>query len=147
VHTEPGAKEETASGFVEIPDDIGNGMTSILLKNLEVGAFGVYTSTATPRRDDDAERVRQVLGRKRLCQRDTLSRHPESRQRQRRRGVGNRKAAGRLLMWITRGESPTLVRFEGPIFIGGPIWRCRTRSAAVETLVVRSGPLARNPRS
>jgi hypothetical protein len=33
------------------------------------------------------------------------------------------KQPGDLLMWITRGESPTLVRFEGPIFIGGPIWR------------------------
>jgi hypothetical protein len=33
VHTEPGAKEETASGFVDVPEDVSNGMTSILLKN------------------------------------------------------------------------------------------------------------------
>jgi hypothetical protein len=30
------------------------------------------------------------------------------------------KQPGDLLMWITRGESPTLVRFEGPIFIVVP---------------------------
>jgi hypothetical protein len=129
VHTEPGAKEETASGFVEVPEDVSNGMTSILLKNLELGASAtahllaftpqpqLLDVTMTPEGSDkywigwtsaSATRYRvtpKVAGVKGVVA--TV--------------VG--KQPGDLLMWITRGESPTLVRFEGPIFIGGPIWR------------------------
>jgi hypothetical protein len=128
VHTERGAKEETASGFIEVPEDVTNGMISILLKNLDLGVSAtthllaftpqpqLLDVTMTPDGSDkywigwtsaNATRYRvslKVAGVKGVVA-TVIGKQP-----------------GNLLMWITRGESPTMVRFEGPMFIGGPIW-------------------------
>jgi hypothetical protein len=124
-----GAAEEQASGEFEMPTDLYNGMALTLLKNLPPGK-GVTAQLAafTPKprllrmelRREGEDRV--VFG-------------------------GNAKQATRLLVnlnvggltgvvaslmgktppdlryWLVPGEVPAFVRFEGAMFLNGPVWR------------------------
>jgi hypothetical protein len=124
-----GAAEEQASGEFEMPTDLYNGMALTLLKNLPPGK-GVTAQLAafTPKprllrmefRREGEDRV--VFG-------------------------GNAKQATRLLVnlnvggltgvvaslmgktppdlryWLVAGEIPAFVRFEGAMFLNGPVWR------------------------
>ncbi len=37
-----------------------------------------------------------------------------------------------LRMWIARGVAPTLVRFEGPLYSDGPVWRVELAAPRVD---------------
>jgi hypothetical protein len=129
VRSAPDKEPETDSGTVEIPDDVSNGMTSTLLKNLPHGAAATTHMLAftpqphvlevhfTPRgsahyrvgrRDRSAARYQvdpEVTG---------LSGAIAS-------VLGKQPAP--LQFWIASGKAPVMVRFEGPLYNQGPPWR------------------------
>ena len=125
----PDAEEERAEGRTELPDDLMNGLTSVVCKNvmpdgaatvhfvafqpkplvmeMQVGAEGVDPFSVGPL-DRSASRFRiqpHVTGVKGAFA--TV--------------VGKQPPA--LFMWIARGRAPLLVRFEGPLYSDGPTWR------------------------
>jgi len=125
----PDEEEETATGTVELPDDVMNGLTSVVCKNvmpdgaatvhfvafqpkplvleMQIGADGVdQFGLGTQRRSATRFRIRPhvpgVLG---ALATVTGKQPPE------------------LRMSIARGRAPLLVRFEGPLYSDGPTWR------------------------
>lgn len=125
----PDAEEERAEGRTELPDDVMNGLTSIVCKNvmpdgaatvhfvafqpkplvmeMQIGAEGVDSFRLGPL-DRSASRFRlqaRVTGVKGALA--TV--------------VGKQPPA--LFNWMARGRAPLLVRFEGPLYSDGPTWR------------------------
>jgi hypothetical protein len=125
----PDADEERAEGRVELPDDVMNGLTSIVCKNvmpdgaatvhfvafqpkplvmeMRIGAEGVDPFWIGPL-DRSASRFRiqpRVTGVKGAFA-TVIGKQPPD-----------------LLMWIARGRAPLLVRFEGSLYSDGPTWR------------------------
>lgn len=121
--------EKTLSGQLDLPPDVYNGMTATLLKNLRHGAsetIHLVAFTPSPRlvklhltpAGDEAVRVGDaVLQATRYQVRTDLE------------GIVGFFASllGKELpvlhYWIAGGEVPAFVRFEGPFFMDGPIWR------------------------
>jgi hypothetical protein len=124
-----GAPEEAASGELEMPADLYNGMALTLLKNLPPGETVTGELAAfTPK--------------PRLLRME-LSREGEDRVA----FAGDPKQATRYLVdleiggltgvaaalvgkrppdlryWLAAGEVPAFVRFEGAMFLNGPVWR------------------------
>jgi hypothetical protein len=125
----PDAEEEHAEGRTDVPEDVSNGMTSVLLKNLPPGTeatphvlvFRPKPRTLelhlTPEGTDHYRVGRAVAGATRFLVK------PE---------VGGALGvlatiAGKqpppLHMWIAEGRAPVLVRFKGPLYADGPTWR------------------------
>lgn len=125
----PEDPEESESGHVDVPDDVSNGMTSTLLKNLPAGASAtthLLAFTPKPRtlelRLTPEGSDRYLVG----TASDTATRfliQPKV------VGVTGAfatvvgKQPPELHMWIAQGKAPTLVRFEGPLYNEGPPWR------------------------
>jgi hypothetical protein len=123
-----GEDEKTASGTTEIPDDVSNGMTSVLAKNLPSGAAAAtHLMTFTPEplvldlaisRDGAAKySVGGVASEaRRFLIKPTVP------------GVKGVLAAvagkqpPEVHMWIAPEPAPVLVRFEGALFVNGPPW-------------------------
>lgn len=124
-----GGAEETASGEFDMPADLANGMTLLLLKNLPPGERTTAQMVAfTPK--------------PRLLRMD-LQQEGEDRVV----FAGNAKQAARFLVgldiggltgllatmigktppdlryWLALGDLPAFVRFEGAMFLNGPVWR------------------------
>jgi hypothetical protein len=124
-----GAPEETESGEFDMPADLANGMTLVLLKNLAPGERATAQLAA-------------FLPKPRLLRMDL---HQEGEDR-----VvfgGDPKQAGRYLAnleiggltglvasvigksppdlryWLALGEVPAFVKFEGAMYLNGPVWR------------------------
>ena len=130
----PGEEEKTASGTFEVPDDVCNGLTSVLLKNLPRGASASahmvtfrpeplvldveLTTEGTDKYwvgDVSSEATRwlvapSVPGVKGLLATVVGKQPPEVR------------------IWIAPEPSPVLVRFEGALFVDGPVWRIELSS-------------------
>ena len=124
-----GAAEETASGEFDMPADLANGMTLLMLKNLAPGERTTAQLAAfTPK--------------PRLLRMD-LHREGEDRvvfagdAKQAARYLVNLEIGGvtglvaavigksppELRYWLALGEIPAFVRFEGAMFLNGPVWR------------------------
>jgi hypothetical protein len=124
-----GTREETASGEFDMPADLANGMTLLMLKNLAPGKRATAQLAAfTPK--------------PRLLRMD-LNKEGEDRVV----FAGDAKQAARYLVnleiggvtglvasvigksppdlryWLVLGEIPVFVRFEGAMFLNGPVWR------------------------
>jgi hypothetical protein len=122
-------REDESSGKSDIPGDVTNGMTSILLKNLQPGSSATTHLMAftpkpqvlelhlTPEGSDlywvgasSATAIRYLI-------------QPKV--------PGIKGAVATLIgkqppdfrMWIADGKAPVLLRFEGPMYVDGPIWR------------------------
>jgi hypothetical protein len=125
----PSGPEETASGEFEMPPDLYNGMALLVLKNMPPGERTTGQLAAfTPK-----PRLLRV----------EFSREGEDRVA----FAGDPKRATRFLVnleiggvtgvvaslvgktppdlryWLVLGEAPAFVRFEGSMFLNGPIWR------------------------
>ena len=123
------ASEETASGEFDMPADLANGMALLMLKNLTPGERTTAQLAAfTPK--------------PRLLRMDL---HQEGEDRV--VFAGDAKQAARYLVnleiggvtglvasvigksppdlryWLALGEIPAFVRFEGAMFLNGPVWR------------------------
>jgi hypothetical protein len=124
-----GAPEETASGELEMPIDLSNGMTLLLLKNLPPGERAIAQLVAfTPK----PRMLRMELHRE---GEDRVVFAGEAKQAARHfvnlelGGVTGLvaslvgKSPPHLRYWLALGEIPAFVRFEGAMFLNGPVWR------------------------
>lgn len=128
-HEKVGGAEEMSSGEFDMPTDLANGMTLLLLKNLPPGERATAQMVAfTPK--------------PRLLRMD-LQQEGEDRVV----FAGNARQAARFLVgldiggltgllatmigktppdlryWLALGDLPAFVRFEGAMFLNGPVWR------------------------
>jgi hypothetical protein len=121
--------DESADGTLELPEDLHNGLTGLLIRNLKTGATGhghIYAFTPKPR-----------------LLRTTLAPEGEDRYH-----IGDTtRTASRYLVtieiggltgvvasvlgkdppdlryWISTGPLPAFLKFEGAMFLKGPRWR------------------------
>jgi hypothetical protein len=130
VHSSDGGKEKVQTEKLDLPADAANGLILNLLKNLDPRAPQTTVSmiTATPK----PRIVKLVIS--------SNGQHPFS------VGGAERQAAEFVIkvdiggvagavaplvgkqppdthVWVYSGDAPTIVRFEGALFEGGPIWR------------------------
>jgi hypothetical protein len=128
-------KEKTSTERMELPEDLANGMVSVLLKNLPPGAarstFSMLVLSPKPRL------IKLVVA---PDGEDTF--HV---------GAATEKATGYVVkveiggvagvvapligkqppdtrVWILGGPAPTFLKSEGPLFMGGPSWRLELTS-------------------
>lgn len=124
-----GGTEETSSGEFDMPADLANGMTLLLLKNLPAGERTTAQMVAflpKPRL------LKMELGQEGE-DRVVFAGHP----RQAARFLVNLEIGGLtgvvasmigksppdLRYWVALGDLPAFVRFEGAMFLNGPVWR------------------------
>lgn len=127
--TPHGEEEQRAEGTTEIPDDVSNGLTSVLAKNLPEGASAsthlmtflpeplALELDITPEGTDtywvggaSSEATRFLVKPKVPGVKGVLASI-----------VG--KQPPEVRMWIAPEPAPVLVRFEGALFVDGPPWR------------------------
>ena len=121
--------QETLNGQLDLPPDVYNGMISTLLKNLRRGASEtVHLVTFTPK----PRLVKLHLtpaGEEAVQVGDALMKATRYQARTELEGsVGFfafllKKELPVLHYWVLRGEVPAFVKFEGPFFMEGPVWR------------------------
>jgi len=127
---ERGKKEtEELSGTIELPDDVYNGMTATILNNLakgEVATGRVLAFTPKPRL---VKSTMRAVGEDPIIigdARRTATRYLVELEIGGVAGVFA-KVAGKeppdLKFWVLGGGVPAFVRFEGPFFVDGPVWR------------------------
>ena len=122
-------REETLNGKLELPSDVYNGMIATLLKNLRRGAnetVHLVAFTPKPRlvklhltpAGEEVVRVGDASMRAARYQAKT--------------DLGGsigflaslmKKELPVLHYWIVPGDVPAFVKFEGPFFMEGPVWR------------------------
>src|SRR5262245_15057535 len=122
-------EEERDSGKVEVPDDVSNGLISVLLKNLKPGtsakghllAFRPKPVTVELELAPEGSEPYWVGPAEGTATRFLMTPHVH--------GLTGLVAtiAGKqpepFRMWIAQGEAPVLIRFEGPLYLDGPEWR------------------------
>jgi hypothetical protein len=125
----PDKDEEQKSGTIEVPDDVSNGMTSVLLKNLPRGASAtthVLAFTPEPHvlelhlRPDGSDQF--WVG----PHADTATRFLAEPNVTGVTGVVAKlvgKDPPAVHIWIAQGKAPTFLKFEGALYLDGPTWR------------------------
>jgi hypothetical protein len=117
--------EETLSGQLELPADVYNGLLSTLLKNLEPGVSQMVQIVAfTPR----PRLVKMLL---RPVAEEPVSMGGVVVAATRYHIKPQLGVLASLLVtdlpdvktWIARGEAPAFLKFEGPLYFMGPLWR------------------------
>ena len=132
---EKGQKEtEEHSGTLELPDDVYNGMTATVLNNLakdEVATAHVLAFTPKPRL---VKSTMRAVGEDPIIVGDarrTATRYLVDLEVGGVAGVFA-KVAGKeppdLKFWVLAGPVPAFVKFEGPLFVAGPVWRIELSS-------------------
>jgi hypothetical protein len=121
--------EEPVEGTFELPEDLHNGMTGTLIKNLRDGgtAMGhIYTFTPKPRLLRSALRpdgeAKYFVGEAAR----TASRYLVTMEIGGLTGVVASvlgKTPPDLRFWTSTGPTPGFLKFEGAMFLKGPIWR------------------------
>lgn len=121
--------DDVAEGPLEIPEDLHNGLTGTLLRNLPAGASATGHAFAfTPKARLMRTSLRQE-GEDRYYAGDaarTATRHIVTMDLT---GVTGLVAAALgkdppdLRFWLTTGPAPTFLKFEGAMFVRGPRWR------------------------
>lgn len=124
-----GGDEKRDAGTVELPDDVSNGMTSTLLKNLAAGArASVHMMAFTPSPTlleatlvPEGSDAFWVAGRELAATRFVVTPKVVGVKGVVATLVGKQPEAIRF--WLSAGRVPTFVKFEGPMYLGGPPWR------------------------
>lgn len=124
-----GEEEKTAEGRTAIPDDVYNGLLSVMLKNLPRGETrAVHTLAFTPEpRLLDARLVPEAEERFHVGAMERTA----ARYRVVFKVSGIVGIAAKLIgkdppdvtFWIAQGPAPAFVKFEGPLSADGPVWR------------------------
>jgi hypothetical protein len=125
-------EEKRAGGTLEMPADLYNGLALILLKNMGTqGEAVVQTAVFTPkprlvktvlRREDEesvtiAGEAKQAIGYVVKFELGGLTGVVASL-------IGKKPPA--LRYWFVAGDIPAFARFEGAMFLNGPVWRLET---------------------
>jgi hypothetical protein len=126
---EKGGEERTASGTLEMPADLYNGMAMTLLKNLPEGAtVNAQLAAFTPK----PRLIKMML---RAEGEGTVRVGPEAKAVTRylvKLEVGGLtgviasligKDPPDLRYWLVNGEVPAFARFEGAMYLNGPVWQ------------------------
>jgi hypothetical protein len=119
------AAEEVLKGKIEMPDDVYNGLLGTLMKNLPAGTATTVQIIAftpkprfvkmllTPAGDDTVMMGETAVPATRFLVKPQL-------------GLFASLLVADLpdvKVWILGGEAPAFLKFEGPLFFMGPIWR------------------------
>ena len=121
--------DATADGSVELPEDLHNGLTSTLMKNLPSGAKAtgrLLVFTPKPQLLDTEIRPE---GEDRYFVGDAARTATRFLLKMEVHGVTKLVAAifGKdppdVRYWMSTGSAPAFVKFEGPLFLKGPRWR------------------------
>jgi hypothetical protein len=125
---------EELSGTIALPDDVYNGMTATILNNLakgEVATGHVLAFTPKPRL---VKSTMRAVGEDPINVGDarrTATRYLVDLEVGGVAGVFA-KVAGKeppdLKFWVLAGSVPAFVKFEGPLFVEGPVWRIELSS-------------------
>jgi len=134
-YTDEDAKEKVISDRLELPPDVANGMIFTLLKNVRPDGPPTAVSmvaatpkprlvklTVTPRVEDPFS----ISGSRRKAMHYVLKVEIG--------GVAGvvapllGKQPPDIHVWILGGEAPAFVKSEGPLYLGGPIWRIELTS-------------------
>jgi len=126
---EKGDEQKAASGKLEMPDDLYNGMTMMLLKNLPGGAGAkVHMAVFTPKprlieMEWSWEGEDEILlgGRAMKTKRSLVKLKIGGLAGAIASLVG--KSPPDLRYWLVTGDVPAFVKFEGSMFLNGPVWR------------------------
>jgi hypothetical protein len=132
-YREDDGKEKTYDEHLTLPADVANGLIFTLLKNLRRGDAPTTVSmlAATPK----PRVVKLVMA---AAGEDAFSvgraSHTSTRYDVKLEGligfvaslVGKKPAP--TSVWILDGDAPTFVKAEGPLYVGGPIWRIELTS-------------------
>jgi hypothetical protein len=127
---EKGKKDtEEFSGTVELPADVYNGMTATILNNLAKGEIATGHLVAFTPKPRLVKTTYQPVGEDPIIigeSRRSATRYLVDLEVGGVAGVFA-KVAGKeppdLKFWILGGPPPAFVKFEGPFFVAGPIWR------------------------
>jgi hypothetical protein len=129
VRPSPDAAEETDEGYFDVPNDLSNGLTSTLLKNLmPAGAATTHVVTFRPK---------PLILKLHLVPEGTHAFFVGSAEQKATRFLVQPRVSGMtgilasvagkqppaVRMWIARGPAPVLIRAEGPLYADGPAWR------------------------
>jgi hypothetical protein len=121
--------ESTVDGRVDLPEDLHNGLTSTLMKNLPAGARAagrLLVFTPKPQLLDTELRAE---GDDRYFVGDAPRTATRFLLKMELRGVTKvvasilGKEPPEVRYWIATGTAPAFVKFEGPLFLKGPRWR------------------------
>lgn len=125
----PDGEEKHAAGTTEIPEDLTNGLTSTVLKNLERGA----TATTHIIAFDPEPRILELHLAPVDSETYSLGKinGKATRFMMRPRVTGLTGVVATVIgkqpqafsMWMTASSVPTLIRFEGALYADGPTWR------------------------
>ena len=126
---EKDSKQKTASGKFEMPADLYNGMALMLLKNLPGGAGAtVHMAVFTPEPrliemewSWEGEDVVLLGGRAMKTMRSLVKLKIGGLTGVIASLVG--KSPPDLRYWFVNGDVPAFVKFEGAMFLNGPVWR------------------------
>ncbi len=129
VQEKKGDREETAAGAFDMPADLYNGMAVVLMKNLPAGAPSTsQMAVFLPK----PRLLRMTLGAE---GEDRVIAGGEAQKAIRylvKLEVGGLAGAVATLIgmippdlryWLVPGEAPAFVRFEGAMYVNGPVWR------------------------
>ena len=108
--------DKTDEDKIELPEDLHNGITGTLLKNLAPGgsaAGHMLAFTPQPHRLDTTLRAE---GEDRFLVGDVARTATRYLVKMELRGL-------KVRYWISTGSAPGFVKFEGPMFLNGPRWR------------------------
>ena len=129
VQEKKGAAEQTASGDLEMPPDLYNGMTLVLIKNLRPGETADVKMAAFMPKPRLITMHLQPEGEESAL----LGAHPKKVIRYVvKLEIGGLTGALASLLgkqpadlhyWFVPGDLPAFAKFEGPMFLNGPIWR------------------------
>jgi hypothetical protein len=128
-HERPGGPEETASGELEMPADLYNGMALVALKNLPPGeAVTAQLAVFMPKprllamelRREGEDRI-AFAGAPKQAIRYLVKLEIGGLTGVVASVIG--KTPPDLRYWLALGEVPAFVRFEGAMFLNGPVWR------------------------
>jgi hypothetical protein len=121
--------DATADGSLELPEDLHNGLTSTLMKNLPSGAKAtgrLLVFTPKPQLLDTEIRPE---GEDRYFVGDAARAATRFLLKMEIHGVTKLVAAilgkdpPEVRYWMSTGSAPAFVKFEGPLFLKGPRWR------------------------
>jgi hypothetical protein len=117
--------EEVLSGAVQLPDDVYNGMLSLIVKNLPPRTTGRVSIVAFTPKPRVISLELQPLAEERVQVRDV----PLTATRYHIRPMLGLLASLLVVdlpdvrMWVLPGDAPAFLRAEGPLYFMGPVWR------------------------
>jgi len=129
VHSEKDGKQKDEQHHLDMPEDVATGLTLTLLKNISPSASETSVSMVTTsdkpqlvklKIHSEGERQFWTSGQSRKATHYVI--HVD---------IGGVKGAIAPIVgkqppdthvWILQGKAPTFVKFEGPLYEGGPVW-------------------------